>query len=845
MISKLTLKTFLPAIIIFIFCSTPIISAEGKRSIIAAGITDRIPLEYNMDKFGPTGIYVELWKLWSKKTGVTVNYIITTPEAAEKALLNGEVDVIMGHRPAEANVKFITQTSDIYISNSYIYTNRKIPPVETLQDLTPYRVGITTRIAAGIDVMNYEISFFIKESTIELINAAENGEINIFIAESAIANHELKNNGLWKNFIQSSEPVFRHGVSAAVRSDNEELLQLINSGFSQLTETEKFIAERTWAGGNFKYRIPWGFIATILVIAAVIGGVAVIWWWNFQLNGRIDKATKELTILKEKAEAASTAKSRFLDNISHELRTPLTLILAPIEDAVNGRKLEKSTLDMIRRNSLHLLSLITDLLDISRISAGKMNLEVSETDLSAAVRLYCAEMKSAADHMGLELAYSLPDEPVIAFIDTKKFSSIISNFFSNSFKFTKRGGRITLRLEKNPESIILKFSDTGSGIPTSQISSIFNLFTQCETEISGHYGGTGIGLAIVKEIAELHGGSVSAESRHVKDHPEDHGTDMILKIPCGIQHLTDRDDVKFSDSTVKDFRLTSAATVNSHQNEFTAAETHNTIADANDNLPSILVVEDNSDMLLFIEQLLSGKYLVFTAQNGEEALEILEKEGSIDLIISDVMMPVMDGHELVKRIMSDEKFEGVPVIFLTARGDDFSKHEALKLGAVDYVTKPFNSNELKLRIRNQMELRIMRNNLFRKNEELNTKLKQHMAVRKTAVSGDIKNRLESICEFIKEHCTDNLNRENLASALDMNPDTFSRMFNQYTGKTLPDYISELRIEEVKKRLTMTDDSITRICFDTGFDSIRTFNRAFKKFTGKTPGEYRDDEIQTL
>jgi len=510
---------------------------------------------------------------------------------------------------------------------------------------------------------------------------------------------------------------------------------------------------------------------------------------------------------------------------------------------LKGRQLEKNTLEMIQRNSLNLLTLINDLLDISRITAGKMNLEVSETDLCNAVRLYCAEMESAAEHRGLELSCSLPEEPVIAYIDTKKFSRIISNFFSNSFKFTKRGGRITISVEKKPESLILKFSDTGNGIPASKINSMFNLFAQCETETSGNYGGTGIGLAIVKEIAELHGGSVSAESRHIDDYPDDHGTELTVCLPSGMEHLKGRDDVIFTGNTKTEFRLPFARIINPAAEEFIPADQPDKAEIASDDLPSVLIVEDNSDMLEYLVQLLSDDYIIYTASNGIEAIEVLNRDESIDLIVSDIMMPEMDGSELLEHIKSDEKFKSIPVLFLSARSDDIMKHEGLDLGAVDYVTKPFNSDELRLRIRNQMDLKIMRNNLLRKNEELNAKLRQHMDSRKTVISGDIKRKLESICEFIKENCTDNLNREDIASAAEMNADTFSRMFNQHTGKTLPDYISELRIEEAKKRLTVTDDSITRICFDTGFDSIRTFNRAFKKFTGKTPGEYREGEVQ--
>jgi signal transduction histidine kinase/AraC-like DNA-binding protein len=840
MCSNNSYKVYLTALIIILSLSLNV-KAGDLKSITVAGITDKIPVEYKLSKSSPTGIYVELWKIWSRKTGIPVSYIITSPEEAEAGLKDGAVDVIMGYVPGD-NSNLFSMSDDIYLSSIYIYRNKSILSAEKISELPPYIVGVTADIAAKIEKSNYQISFFIKKTVPELLTASEEGEINVFIAEDALAAHELRESGLWRKFTQSAEPVFRYGVKAAVRPDNKDLLQIINSGFSRTTETEKLVAERTWAGGNFKYRIPWGFIAVLFTIASLFGGVALVWWWNFQLHRKIGAATAELTILKEEAEAASVAKSRFLDNISHELRTPLTLILAPVEDALSGKTLSVSNLEMIQRNGRNLLSLINDLLDISRITAGGMNLEVAETDLCSAVKLYCAGMESAVEHKGIELCCSIPDYPVMAYIDVKKFSRVISNFFSNSFKFTKAGGKITIGIEKNSDCITLEFSDTGAGIPPSKIDSVFNLFTQGGSGLSESHAGTGIGLAIVKEIAGLHGGSVSVESRYIQEYPESHGTVFSLNIPCGKEHFTGRGDVEFIVNTPEQFRLPFALIKNPHSDNISTSDKNKSNHNFPGELPALLIAEDNVDMLRFLETLLSDSYKIYTASNGIEALDILKKEESIDLIISDVMMPDMDGYELVKRLRNDANFESIPVLFLTARGDDYARQDGLKLGAVDYVTKPFNSEELKLRIKNQMDLQVIRSTLKRKNDELNTKLKQYMEVRKTPVSSDVKIKIETICGFIKDHFADDLNRENLASAADMNPDTFSRTFNQYTGKTLGDYVNELRINEAKKILAETDASITRICHDTGFDSIRTFNRTFRKFTGTTPGEFRDGKL---
>ncbi|PKL15908.1 MAG: hypothetical protein CVV49_19045, partial [Spirochaetae bacterium HGW-Spirochaetae-5] len=568
--------------------------ADNQKSITVAGITDKNPLEFKLSKSAPSGIYVELWKIWSRKTGIAVNYIITTADEAERDLKNGSVDVIMGY-VSGSEVSQFAVIKDIYLSAVYIYRNENVLSAEKISELPPYKVGVTADLASKVEETGHDILFHIKKTIPELLRASENGEINVFIAEDSLANHELRESGLWRKFIQSSEPVFKYGVNAALRADNKDLLDLVNSGFGRITETEKFVAERTWAGGNFKYRISWGFIAALFLIIAVTGGVALVWWWNFQLHKKIDQATAELTVLKEEAEAASIAKSRFLDNISHELRTPLTLILAPVEDAINGKPIVMSSLEMIQRNGRNLLSLINDLLDISRITAGKMNLEVSETDLCTAVKLYCAEMESAVEHKGIELCYSLPDYPVMVFIDVRKFSRVISNFFSNSFKFTKKGGRITIGIEESSDDVILKFSDTGTGIPSSKIDAVFNLFTQ-GGELSGSHAGTGIGLAIVKEISELHGGSVIVNSRYIEEHPEEHGTVFSVNIPRGKEHFAGRGDVEFIVPASDQFSLPLALIRNSQPDDLNSADPDRFNIDLTSEFPALLIAEDNIDM---------------------------------------------------------------------------------------------------------------------------------------------------------------------------------------------------------------------------------------------------------
>lgn len=825
--------------LIMLFYSGAVIKAKEKddRKLTIAGITDSPPFEFLSDSRAPRGVYVELWKLWSLKTGIKIDYLILSSDEASRKLSNGEIDVMMAAEKLLPVSSSFKATDIIYLSEYYIYTNKRIPPVETVKALAPYRVGAVSKDSGVIKTFFSGLNLVYKESVDDLIKASAAGEFNVFIAEEALVNHRLTSTGEWGNFVQSYHPAGSQGVRGLVKSGNNDLIEAINSGFNRITDTERLFIVKTWVGGNFKYRIPWGYVATIAVIVILLSGVIIIWLWNSRLQKKVDEATKELKQMKDSAEAATIAKGRFLDNISHELRTPLTLILAPLDKALkDGTAPDDDNLKVIKKNSLYLLNLINDLLYLSGIKENKITIYVSETDPVSLIKNSCEEIKPAAEKKGISINCSFPSEPVNLFIDREKFCRVILNFFSNSLKYTEPGGSISISITNSDNEITLKFSDTGSGIPLSDIDTIFNRFSRVEGIKRKVKEGTGIGLAIVKETVELMGGSVSAASRYIEDFPHNHGTDFYVTLPLGREHLNGRDDVIFVKGTEDaalytvpcNYNLSESVTGSKNQNETVF----------HDEKPAILVAEDNEDMLNFLVKLLGDKFKVLAACNGAEALEILGKEEPVDLILSDVMMPGMDGYEFMKIIRSDERYEEIPLLFLTARGDDLFKQEGLSLGAVDYVTKPFNPEELKLRIKNQMELSLMQKKLRIKNEELYIKLKERLGKKEQTITSDNEKKMEEICRFIKDNLSEDLNREMLASAAGMIPDTFSRIFNKYTGMNLPDYINGQRVEAAMQMLETTDKSVTRISMETGFESLRTFNRAFRKITGESPGDYR-------
>ncbi len=835
-------KTYNPFFIIFLimllYSGWELKGENNNHKIFKiAGITNSPPLEFFSGINSPRGLYVELWKLWALKSETEIDYIITSPDDALKKLYSGEIDIIIAPDNFFPESSSSTSTDIIYFSEYYIYTNKRIPPVEDVSGLPPYRVGAVLNDAEVVKWLFPGVELVFKESVDELIKASSAGEINVFLAEGTLVNYRLTRIGKWGNFVQSHKPAGLRGVSGLVKAGNNDIIEAVNSGFKKITDTERLFIEKTWAGGNFKYRISWGYVSAVAAIILLLSGVVLIWLWNSRLQKKVDEATMELKQMKDEAEAATIAKGRFLDNISHELRTPLTLIIAPLDEALkNGASPDDENLKIIKRNSFYLLQLINDLLYLSGIKENKVTLYISETDPASLIKTSCEEIKTYSDRKRIAVNCSFPDEPVNVYIDREKFCRVIANFFSNSLKYTEPGGSIDISVKKDVNGVIIKFSDTGTGIPAEDIDTIFNRFSMVEGIKKKIKEGTGIGLAIVRETVELMGGSVSVGSRFIEDYPHNHGTDFYVKFPYGQDHFKGRDDVIYVKGTDDAVSYMNACS-NNLSGQDTAFRNSAAISD-NDEKPAILVAEDNPDMLNFLAKLLGDNFKVFAAYNGVQALEILGKEEPVDLILSDVMMPEMDGYEFMKQIRKDERYEDIPLLFLTARGDDLFKHEGLSLGAVDYVTKPFNPEELKLRIKNQIQLSLIQKKLRVKNDELYSRLKGNLEKREQSITSDNKKKMEQICLFIKDNYDEDLNRDMLASAAGMIPDTFSRLFNKCTGMNLPDYINRLRIEAAIELIETTDKSVTRISMETGFESLRTFNRAFKKITGESPGDYR-------
>jgi PAS domain S-box-containing protein len=424
-----------------------------------------------------------------------------------------------------------------------------------------------------------------------------------------------------------------------------------------------------------------------------------------------EKKAQEREIERQRAELAKLdeLKTAFFANISHEFRTPLTLMLGPIEDAIaDGEEplgpRQRERVAMVQRNGLRLQKLVNALLDFSRVEAGRIQAVYQPTDLAALTQDLASSFRSACEKASLTLTIDTPPLPQPVFVDHEMWEKIVLNLVSNAFKFTLDGD-IKVELAQADGQAVLRVSDTGTGIPESETPRIFERFHRVEGARGRTYEGTGIGLALVKELIELHKGTVAVESIFGK------GTTFTVRVPLGSAHLPQdrldatRDQASTAiraDAFVSEALRwlpdgTIAETVEDQGEPSLAPET------PAGERPRVLLADDNADMREYLCRLLATRYEVTMAADGEEALTAARRQRP-DLILTDVMMPRLDGFGLLAAVRNDPTLRGVPVIVLSARAGDEAKVEGLQSGADDYLIKPFSARELLARVAANIEL---------------------------------------------------------------------------------------------------------------------------------------------
>lgn len=523
----------------------------------------------------------------------------------------------------------------------------------------------------------------------------------------------------------------------------------------------------------------------------------------------------------------SELKIKFFTNISHELRTPLTLIMVPIQELKQKQTLtEKGQqyVAMIEKNASQMLQLVNQILDFRKIQNGKMVLHVSQVNLNKLIDSFHNEFIIMSEDHEISFSFQLATEEIILWADKDKLEIVIRNLISNAFKFTKAGGSIFIStgMTKDGERCFVRVEDTGIGIPQNKISEIFERFFQGENSKSTQYPGTGIGLALSKEIVNLHHGNINVESK------PDQGSVFTIELLLNKDH--------FNTSEVN-FYVSDTVTEETESVMLDEAEKNIDIEELEqkNDLPILLVVEDNKDLRNLLRLQLEDRYKIYTAGNGVEGLKKVNLYHP-DIVVTDQMMPEMTGTEMLVQMRNDFQISHIPVIILTAKTDDEEKLKAVSMGANAYITKPFNKEYLIVRIEQLLsDRKVFREKIWNQN-------KIELSVNKDTYENYLQKKdiefLEKIHQVIDENIDNSdFNIDSIADTLAISRSTFFKKLKSLTGLAPVDTIKEIRLSKSLKLLQNTDKTISEIAFEVGFKESGYYGKCFRKKYGQTPTEY--------
>ncbi|TNE57811.1 MAG: response regulator [Bacteroidetes bacterium] len=594
-------------------------------------------------------------------------------------------------------------------------------------------------------------------------------------------------------------------------------------------------------------------LRTSLIMATfVLGLAAFLLFAYFKQRAAKEKLTDQNALIHQQAEqlkSLDVAKGHFYANISHELRTPLTLMLGPIHTLLKENRLtdkQSRLLRMASRSGGKLGELINEILDLRKLESGALTVQAEPTALAGFFRNYVAQFESLAERRGIDLRFetSLRQE-VAAAIDREKCRQILYNLLSNAFKFTPREGAITVELLLDEQDQLrLSVADTGSGIPPEDLEQVFDRYFQTSRPEKPAEGGTGIGLNLCREYARLFGGGITVESTP--------GQGSTFRVAFPVEQVELPPDAHKQDADAEESlvpHLTLAIPDVPPQ-----ASSGKTLK------PVVLVVEDNPDLQDYIRMVLSEQYAVVTAENGQAALHLMMNDELVmmnnsgntegagihhsfpkqvrdrlfiipDLILSDLMMPVMDGYQLLERLKSNDATRQIPVVMLTARAEARDRLKALRIGVDDYMTKPFDEEELLVRIQNLLKNKGARQQAAAADPDADTSALASMPQQD-------REWLEGFEAYIQQHFSDDiLSVSLLAHTFAMSESTLLRQLKRLTGLTPAQYLQEIRLDIARQLLeNRVYDSVTRVASEVGYRDARSFSRSFRERFGKLPSE---------
>ena len=618
-------------------------------------------------------------------------------------------------------------------------------------------------------------------------------------------------------------------VSSAVDLSNADILLRQNETLKEETQKMKILKAQIddyWAQHSSQTSLFYASIAIIILLFGV-GFLLLRAYWQrsrhqkelMAQNRLLEEERDKQKQLNEQLQDATQSKLMFFTNVSHDLRTPLTLIAEPVAQLASAENLTPQQHTLIRiadKNTRILQRLINQILDFRKYENGKLNLKLTEVDFNKTVHDWMESFYAIAKKRDIKLTLSAsdPEHPLPIALDLEKIERVFFNLLSNAFKYTPDNGTITMAYECDGDTLIFRVADTGEGISERDLGNIFDRFFQVDRI---HPKGSGIGLSLAKAFVELHGGTISVESTLNK------GSVFTVSLP--VTHVSG--DVVCPEKAIG-------------RNEVTAElDTIETNLSFDTEKPIVLIIDDNKDIQKLVGELLNDNYNIITATNGKDGVKMAAKYVP-DLIICDVMMPVMDGMECCRHIKEEISTSHIPVLMLTACSMDEQRVQGYDSGADGYLSKPFNSAVLRSKCASLITNRKRVKELWQSHIAPHVKTGSEPSARKNIPTSDIDdefyNRFLEI--FKAEMGHSDLNVDKIASMLGLERSQFYRKIKALTNYAPVELIRRLRLQHGRVLLTTTNKTISEIAYETGFSTPAYFTKCYRDAYGETPSEVR-------
>lgn len=616
--------------------------------------------------------------------------------------------------------------------------------------------------------------------------------------------------------------------SALVTSDNARVLLMQNDETVRQQYHLSTLRSRVDKAADDFNTQRFYLLILIVFMVMLIGAFAYsirAYFTKARINNKLKESMEQQRRMTEDMEQMTKTQLQFFTNVSHELRTPLTLISGPVEQLLEDptvRGTQRTMLEMVQRNTRILIQLVGEILDFRKVQNNKATLHLNNFALQNELQTWADDFRAVAMRrkINIEVDTSAVDTEAMVIADRDKLEHIYFNLMSNSLKYTPEGGCITTSLQHKDGFYTLRVADTGKGISADELPRLFERFYQAK----GAIGGTGIGLSLVKAYVDMHNGDVHAESEPGK------GTTFVVRIP-DTQPGYDASKDQPATSQAIDRNMIDDSYIAADTNAETLTEHITNAEDFDNDRPLVLIIDDNNGMRTYLRSLLSEKYNVVEATDGKQGLEVAHRYVP-QLVVCDVMMPVMDGIEFTARLKEDTATSHIPVVLLTARSLSEQREEGYAKGADSYLTKPFSGSVLLARVDNLLRSRTMLRSIFSGGAQ--------EAADEERLGQQDQGFVTRLRDIIKNNLSDSdFSIERLGEEIGLSRVQLYRKVKALTGQTPVELLRKARLVKARRMLEHTDKAVSEIAYEVGFTSPSYFNKCFKDEFGVSPGALRD------